>query len=151
MNSIQVYNFWPDVRNGLYAALDKLSDDQLGFIPHPGLWSLGETVCHIAGCEESWFRCYVTHELAGWEEADYHFKDYPTVASLKRLLKEVHERTDAWMNNIEDTELDNEILLPWGAKAPLRWIIWHVLEHEIHHRGEIFLMLGLQGMEAPDV
>jgi len=23
--------------------------------------------------------------------------------------------------------------------------------HEIHHRGEIFLMLGLMGMEAPDV
>jgi len=26
-----------------------------------------------------------------------------------------------------------------------------VLEHEIHHRGEIFLMLGLMDMEAPDI
>ena len=23
--------------------------------------------------------------------------------------------------------------------------------HEIHHRGEIYLMLGLMGMEAPDI
>jgi uncharacterized damage-inducible protein DinB len=26
-----------------------------------------------------------------------------------------------------------------------------VQQHEVHHRGEIYLMLGLMGMEAPDV
>jgi uncharacterized damage-inducible protein DinB len=26
--------------------------------------------------------------------------------------------------------------------APRGWIIWHVLEHEIHHGGEISLVLG---------
>jgi uncharacterized damage-inducible protein DinB len=26
-----------------------------------------------------------------------------------------------------------------------------VQQHEIHHRGEIYLMLGLMGMQAPDV
>jgi len=30
-------------------------------------------------------------------------------------------------------------------------VVWHVLEHEIHQRGEIYLMLSLQGIEAPDV
>ncbi len=47
--------------------------------------------------------------------------------------------------------VDQAIVLPWGPQVPLRWVIWHVLEHEIHHRGEIYLMLGLLGMEAPDV
>jgi uncharacterized damage-inducible protein DinB len=41
--------------------------------------------------------------------------------------------------------------LPWGAQVSMGWAVWHVLEHEIHHRGEIYLMLGLLGMEAPDV
>ena len=26
------------------------------------------------------------------------------------------------------------------------WIIWHVLEHEIHHGGEISLVLGMKGV-----
>ena len=39
----------------------------------------------------------------------------------------------------------------WGAELTVRWIIWHVLEHEISHRGEIYLMLGMMGMEVPDV
>jgi uncharacterized damage-inducible protein DinB len=29
--------------------------------------------------------------------------------------------------------------------APRGWIIWHVLEHEIHHGGEISLVLGQHG------
>jgi uncharacterized damage-inducible protein DinB len=151
MNANQIYRYWPDVRNGLYQALDQLTDAQLAFVPREGLWSLGQVVCHIAGCEDSWFRCYVTHELSSWEEADYQAENYPTAAKLKQLLIGVHNRTEAWMETIDEADIDKEIELPWGAKAPLRWIIWHVLEHEIHHRGEIYLMLGLQGMEAPDV
>ena len=31
------------------------------------------------------------------------------------------------------------------------WIIWHTLENGLHHRGEIYLMLGLMGMSASDI
>jgi hypothetical protein len=45
--------------------------------------------------------------------------------------------------------------LPWNrlpAARSRREVFAHcVQEHEIHHRGEIYLMLGLMGMEAPDV
>jgi uncharacterized damage-inducible protein DinB len=30
-------------------------------------------------------------------------------------------------------------------------VIWHVLEHEIHHRGELSLIHGLLGREGLDV
>ena len=41
--------------------------------------------------------------------------------------------------------------LAWGPQVGMEWVVWHVIEHEIHHRGEVYLMLGLLGMEAPDV
>ena len=31
------------------------------------------------------------------------------------------------------------------------WVVWHVLEHDLHHGGEISLMLGMNGLKAPDV
>jgi len=37
------------------------------------------------------------------------------------------------------------------SDGELGWIIWHVLEHEIHHRGELSLILGLLGREGLDV
>jgi uncharacterized damage-inducible protein DinB len=35
--------------------------------------------------------------------------------------------------------------------VPLRSIIWHVLEHEIHHRGELSILIGLLGREGLEV
>lgn len=150
MDAKELLERWIDVRKGLFQALDKLTDMQLGFVPREGLWSLGTVARHIAGAEEGWFRHVVTREHPEWP-AEYAEEDYPTVESVKTLLSEVHARTEAYLTTVEATAVNQVIEAPWGSKYPLRWIIWHVLEHEIHHRGEIYLMLGLLGLEAPDV
>jgi len=31
------------------------------------------------------------------------------------------------------------------------WIVWHVLEHEIHHGGELSLALGGYGLQGIDM
>ena len=31
------------------------------------------------------------------------------------------------------------------------WIIWHLIEHDLHHGGEVSLTLGLHGYAAPDI
>lgn len=73
------------------------------------------------------------------------------MASLVALLEQVHARVQDHVEPLADADLERVIELPWGSKVPLWWVFWHLLEHEIHHRGEIYLMLGLLGMEAPDV
>ena len=149
MNAAERFRHWQSVRRGLMEALDKLDDEQLGFVPREGLWSLGKVACHIADAEDGWFRYVATSELDEWPQ--FKARDYPTVKSIQRLLTEVHTRTEAYLTTLDDADLERIILAPWGSEFPLRWIIWHVLEHEIHHRGEIYLMLGLMGMDAPDV
>jgi len=56
MNAKELFGHWNEVRTGLLAALDKLNDAQLDFTPCQGLWSLRETVVHIAGTEDGWLR-----------------------------------------------------------------------------------------------
>ena len=154
MQTATLFNHWREVRQALLAALDQLSDNQLGFTPCKGLRSLGQTACHIAGAEEGWFRYCVTHEIDGWEAADYKLEDFSTVADLKRLLSEVHARTEALFPADPvgaEAAMQRRVVLPWGTEVSIEDVVWHILEHEIHHRGEIFLELGLLSMEAPDV
>ena len=148
MNARELFGHWNKVRKGLFAALDKLSDAQLDFTPREGLWSLRETVMHIAGTEEGWLRAYTANR---WHENQLNSADYATVASLKALLDREHAVTAAQFAGDADAALAQVCQLPWGARVTMGWAVWHVLEHEIHHRGEIYLMLGLMGMEAPDV
>ena len=149
MNAAEPFSHWKYVRQGLYEALDLLSDEQLAFVPGEGLWSLGTVACHIANAEDGWFRYIAAGELDEWPPMEV--ERYPTVASVKALLAEVHACTLTYLEALDIADLDQKVTTFWGAEVTLRWIIWHVLEHEAHHRGEIYLMLGLMGMEAPDV
>ncbi len=106
------------------------------------------TVVHIANTEDVWLRYYTANRRP---ENLPQAKDYPTVESLKTLLAEVHARTQAQFAQKPDNLMEQICQLPWGNQVSMGWAVWHVLEHEIHHRGEIYLMLGLMGMEAPDV
>jgi uncharacterized damage-inducible protein DinB len=149
MNADELLRHWRAVRRGLYAALDQLDDEQLAFVPREGMWSLGTVARHIANAEEGWFRYVAARELD--EGPPFVVEEPATVESIKGLLAEVHDRTETYLRAVADADLNRAITAQWGETLTLQWILWHVLEHEIHHRGEIYLMLGLMGMEAPDV
>ena len=150
MNISLPLRYWTDIRAALYEALDKITDDQLNFIPAEGLWSLAKVALHIAGCENGWFRNIIIRDVDNWPE-DFSPEKFPTVSAVKELLSQVHARTEEYLASTTNEEMERMIEAPWGSKFPVRYAIWHIIEHEIHHRGEIFLMLGLMGMEAPDV
>ena len=42
-------------------------------------------------------------------------------------------------------EMSEEEQRAFGVRSR-QWIIWHVLEHEIHHGGELSLVLGNYGL-----
>jgi uncharacterized damage-inducible protein DinB len=147
------------VRRDLLCALGMLTDEQLALVPCDGLWSLGKVARHIAEAEEGWFRYDVARELEEWPQ--FRDEDSATIASIKALLTEVRERTEAFLAGLGHDDpanpgaaspgLETIVEAPWGEKLTLNWIILHVLEHDIHHRGEIFLMLGLLGLGAPKI
>lgn len=150
MNAKEMLHYWSDVRKGLIQALDQFSDDELHFRPHERLWSLGEVARHIAGAENGWFGHVVWRKYPEWPPESMH-AETPTIESIQALLAEVHAQTEAYLAPLSDADLEQTVQAPWGNAFPLKFVLWHVLEHEIHHRGEIFLMLGLLGREAPDV
>jgi uncharacterized damage-inducible protein DinB len=149
MNAKELFGHWATVRQGLVRALGTLTDEQLDFAPREDMQSLGDAARHIAYAEEAWFR----HWMVGKHEGppEYTAKDYPTVEAIKALLAEVHARTEAYLETLDIADLDQPYQTFWGQEGPISWVIWHVLEHEIHHRGEIYLMIGLVGMKASAV
>ncbi len=148
MNAKQQFEYWSAVRQGLFEALDLLRDEQLDFTPCKGLWSLRETIVHIASTEDGWLRYYTQNRR---HEPEPQPADYATISSLKTLLDEMHQRTLEQFAIDPPGMMEQVCRLPWGGEVSMGWAIWHVLEHEIHHRGEVYLMLGMMGIEAPDV
>ena len=146
----QLFSHWEQVHRDTLGTLDKFSSHEISFVPFKGAWSVAQIALHIADAEDGWFRFVVQRAVPDWPP-EHNAKDYPTTALIKALLTEVHVRTAAYLDILGVSDLARRIDLPWGGNTSLDWIIWHVLEHEIHHRGELSLILGLLGREGLDV
>jgi uncharacterized damage-inducible protein DinB len=63
---------------------------------------------------------------------------------------QVGSRSGWLVGDHEDQDLETEIEAQWGERNLLVNFVWHVIEHEIHHRGELYIILGLLGREGLD-
>jgi uncharacterized damage-inducible protein DinB len=150
MNLHETFIHWDQVHADTLDTVDKFSEKDLKFLPFRKSWSAGQIMLHIANAEEGWFRHVVTHELADWP-AEYDPAAFNTPGKIKAHLDTVHELTCRYLESVDVDGLEKTVTAPWGAELSLRWITWHVIEHEIHHRGELSLILGMLGREGLDV
>ena len=150
MSSSQIFTHWHQVRADLLTLIDQFSDEELAYVPFAGSWSVGQIILHIAEAEEGWIRYAILRQLEKWPEP-HQPQEYPTTAALKSALTKVHEQTEQYLDSLDETHLIQWIDLPWDECQPLLDIIWHVVEHEIHHRGELSLILGLLGHTGLDL
>jgi len=151
MKLSDLFSHWEQVHTDTLATVDRFDDVELHFTPYEESWPAGQIMLHIAEAEDGWLRCVVKREQQEWPE--YPLAQYPTVEAIRAVLSQVHARTASYLATLELEDLQRPIPSRWreGATIPLGWIIWHVLEHEIHHRGELSLILGMLGREGLDV
>jgi uncharacterized damage-inducible protein DinB len=146
----QIFAHWKQVRDDLLSTIDKFDEEELSFVPFGSSMSVGQIMLHIGDAEEGWFRNVVSGELDTWPDSD--LESYPTTEAVKAQLTTIHRRTEKLLDSLVLADLERAIEMPRrDYQLSLGWIIWHVLEHEIHHRGELSLILGLLGREGLDV
>ena len=147
MKPSDMFAHWERVQRGTLTVIDHFHDSDLSFRPFPNAWPAGEIMLHIAGAEDGWFRHVVWREVSDWPP-DARLDDHASRDAIKTVISTVHIRTVAYLATLDENDLQRRIDLPWGGAASLSWVIWHVIEHEIHHRGELSLILGLLGQKA---
>jgi uncharacterized damage-inducible protein DinB len=159
---------WKEYQDHLEAAVTRLSAEQLALRAAPGLRSVGENALHIAGCRMFWFtealgedggeelKPYTRWNRVALDAPYASDEDYiralqapiPTGAELAeglnrtwRLMADCLERWSA--DDLRQTFGSEE-----DGKASRAWVVWHVLEHDLHHGGEVSLTLGMHGIDA---
>jgi uncharacterized damage-inducible protein DinB len=140
---------WEQARDGLLDTARKFSDAELKYRPASGLYTVGETLLHVAHEEAIEVHYGITGAVPGVPPV-YDASQFASVASILEVLTEVHGLTVDYLQMLTDERLLSEIDAPWGMRAQQAEMLMHVLEHELHHRGELSLMLGLLGKPGLD-
>lgn len=152
------YKGWETYQNLLITAIEPLTDEQLALRAAPNLRSIGENMQHIIGCRARWFHMFMGEggdDMAAimvWDRADAPARSASELASgLKQTMQLIQASLARW------TPADLEYVFKgthphYGDYSLSRqWVIWHVIEHDLHHGGEVSFMLGMHGLTAPDL
>jgi uncharacterized damage-inducible protein DinB len=161
MKAIDLFPYWADNRALLRGGLDLLREQDLDVRPAQGLPSVGEILRHIITTEEHWWhggihgapwaewRPQHWETLADQEKAAYRAARFPTLAAIRDGLEAAHAPVEAFLAGIDADDLCEKRRATWGEENTLRWIVWHLVEHDQHHRALVFTRLRLLGRTAP--
>ena len=117
--------------------------------PQPGRFTLGEIVRHLAGIE----RWMYAETVQGRPSAyNGHGRDLAdgfdaTLAYYDRL----HEESRAIFALLSPESLQGKSITPAGTPITTWKWLRAMLEHEAHHRGQLYFMLGLRGVPTPPI
>lgn len=157
------YPFWDtQYRPFLIKAVEALPVEHFDFKPRPELLTAHQMILHIAECERGW----IHHVVEGGPDEEWvspaadpaqgwvTVYDAPNHAALLGELEKWHRSTQRWLDR-PASELGRVITYrrPEGLERrfTLHWVLDHLQEHEIHHRGQLNLYLRLVGIVPPSI
>ncbi len=123
--------------------------EDIEWAPKPGWFTFGGLVRHVAALERWMFAETVHGEPSrypghGRELADGH---EAVLAYYDRLHRESVTRFAA----LDEEALARRVATPAGASITAWKWLRAMLEHEAHHRGQLYLMLALRDVPTPPI
>ncbi len=152
-----IYENWRGYQEKLRDAIAPLTDEQLSLQPAPRLWPLGQIVQHIISVRAGWFRGTLQDEDAVMSEYMlWGQRDSPdrSAAELIRGLADTWAFIEARLQRWTPAECAQTFPDEWDGQVyevSRSWVIYHVLEHDLHHGGEVSLILGMHGLPGLDL
>jgi uncharacterized damage-inducible protein DinB len=115
--------------------------------PYPELMSFGEQIDHISAVEAE-----LLDETATALKFDKIPFDFVPSKSLEPSIaqwKKIHDLGDRFISMLDDRILDSRFLTVSHMQMSVHAMINTVIEHEVHHRGEIIAYFRMMDVNPP--
>ena len=127
--------------------VDQFDDHLLHSEPLNDGKSIGEVVYHMFRSFEFYTRG-ITEGV--WEPAPFKFDEFTDAVTIRTLWQELYTRVTTRLSLISLSDLSREIG-EFNRRATVGEILLEMLEHSIHHRGQLTVYLRLLGAEPAKI
>lgn len=141
-------SYFSKVHKRTQALVGLLPADRLDWTYKSGKFSLGDLVRHIALTERYLFISVAQGNRPAYRGCGKEFG--ASLDEVKNLYNSLHEESLAIIRSLEPrwTQL---CVLPGDAKMPVNKWLRAMVEHEIHHRGQLYLYLAMLDVNTPPI
>lgn len=149
-------DFFPwrhEVRAGTIAAVKSLTPEHLEWKPANGAHSIMGWLRHIGQSEDWWIQAGVLGRHDFMPRRKGELLDLEQVLAY---LAETRATTERFLQEWSAERLQESVAIPPGFRGgyrgnsvTLHWVMGNLLNHELHHRAQIYLYLRLMGIDPP--
>lgn len=120
---------------------------EVEYRPRSGMFSPGDVVRHIAGTERYLF---VENVLGRPSAYPGHAEALaPGLEAALRYLDRLHEESLNLLGGMTDADLGGRCTTVAGSEITTWKWLRAMVEHEVHHRGQLYVLLALLGVATP--
>jgi len=142
-------DYWEKVRGRTRRVVDCIPAERLEWTWREGKFTLGDTVRHLAAIER-----YMYAENAARRPSRYpgHGRELADgLPAVLAFLERCHAETVEILRGLSDADLAEKCQTPAGAWLSVGKWLRLMTEHEIHHRGQLYMALGILGVSTPPI
>jgi uncharacterized damage-inducible protein DinB len=146
------------VRNNTLKIAEEIPEDKYSFQPAEGCRTIAQTLIHISNLHRFPFAIHRDTVLDTLEGFNFMALMGPMAASeqeplskaqiIERLTSSANE-FEGWVRTLSEDFLGQVVTMPTGGNPPTRNrfdMLISLKEHEMHHRGQLMLILRLIGI-----
>jgi uncharacterized damage-inducible protein DinB len=146
-DSTSFLKYWENIRKRTMRVADCIPREHLEWRPAADVFSFGDLLRHLAAIERWMFAENVRglpsrYPGHGRELADGH-------DAVFAYMRALHAEAVGIFAQLEPRDLQAFCTTPGGATMPVWKWLRAMVEHEVHHRGQLYLMLRLHGVPTP--
>ncbi len=147
-----LFSMMDRTRKRLLRNVEDLTDEEIDYSPDmESIETIGTLLLHIAAVEWSWIFEDIDGEEMDYEKWKHAFalreEDLPQLTKqglqfyIDRLT-EVRSEVFVRLRNLDDSNL-HTLVEAGNAEVSIEWILFHILEHEAMHIGQISILKRL--------
>ncbi|HEY1434213.1 MAG TPA: DinB family protein [Thermoanaerobaculia bacterium] len=142
-------DYWEKVRGRTLRVADCIPPDRVEWTWQPGKFTLGDILRHLAAIER-----YMYAENAALRPSRYpgHGRELAEgLEAVRAYLAQCHAESVEILSALTDADLRARCVTPAGASMAVGKWLRLMVEHEIHHRGQLYAALGVLGVATPPI
>lgn len=141
--------YWEKVRQRTLRVIACIPDNQYDWSYQAGKFSFADIIRHLAAIER-----YMYAENAQLKPSLYpgHGKELADgPVNVRDFMDRVHRESMEIFNSLSEKDLNRKCVTPGGTPITVWKWLRAMVEHEAHHRGQIYMYLGILGIPTPPI
>lgn len=142
-------DYFEKIRERTVRVIDAIPREHIDWTYKPGKFTCADVIRHLAAIER-----YMYAENAQGRPSRYPGHG-PELAhgyeNVRAYFHNMHAESMAIFRSLTDQAFNEKCITPGGAALPVWKWLRAMIEHEVHHRGQLYMYLGLLDIPTPPI